>query len=117
MSATFYSNGLRVIDDEVVTDVVRRVVDTFHPKRVVVFGSVARGETGPDSDMDLFVEMESDLRYIDRCVAVRTALHDVQIPLDVFVYTPAEVVAHRGRVGNLLSYVESEGKVLYERPQ
>jgi predicted nucleotidyltransferase len=115
MPATFYPNGLQVIDREVIDDAVRRIVDAFDPKRIVIFGSVARGEAGPDSDLDLFVEMESDLRPIDRCVEVRRVLRDVHVPKDVFVYTPAEVEAHRGRFGNLLSYVEAEGQVLYER--
>lgn len=115
MGATFYENGLRVIDREVLDDVVRRVVAAFHPKRIVIFGSVARNEAGPDSDLDLFVEMDSDLRPIDRSVEVRRVLLDVQIPMDVFVYTPAEVETHRGRLGNLLSYVEAEGRVIYER--
>jgi len=113
--ARFHPNGLRVIDDDVVEDVVERVVNAFHPKRIVVFGSVARGEAGPDSDLDLFVEMESDLRPLERGIAVRRVLRDVDIPMDIFVYTPAEVEARRGRIGNLLSYVEREGKVIYER--
>ena len=112
----FYPNGLRVIDDDVLQEVVERVVGSFHPTRIVVFGSVARGEAGPDSDLDLFVEMESDLRFIDRSVAVRRALRDVDIPMDVFAYTPTGVKAHRGRLGGLVSYVEREGKLLYERP-
>ena len=114
--ARFHANGFRVIDEDVVDDVVERVVDAFHPKRIVVFGSVARGEAGPDSDLDVFVEMESDQRWLDRIVAVRRVLRDVDVPMDVFVYTPAEVEARRGRIGNLLSYVEREGKVVYERP-
>jgi predicted nucleotidyltransferase len=115
MPARFYPNGLQVIDREVIDDAVRRIVNAFDPNRIVIFGSVARGDAGPDSDLDLFVEMESDLRPIDRCVEVRRALRDVDIPMDIFIYTPAEVEARRGRIGNLLSYVEREGKVIYER--
>ena len=97
MGVTFYDNGLRVIDREVLDDVVRRVVAAFHPNRIVVFGSIARGEAGPDSDLDLFVEMESTARPIDRAVAVRKVLSDVGVPMDVFVYTPDEVKARRRR--------------------
>ena len=71
---------------------------------------------GPDSDIDLFIEMESDLRPIDRMVEVQRLFGLRLWGLDVFVYTPAEVEARRGRIGNLLSYVDAEGKVLYERP-
>jgi predicted nucleotidyltransferase len=36
-------------------EIVRRVVDAAHPDSIILFGSAARGETGPDSDLDLLV--------------------------------------------------------------
>ena len=116
MSATFHDNGLQKIDAEAVHDAVRRIVDAFHPNRIVVFGSYARGEAGPGSDLDLFIEMESVLRPIERGVRVREVLSDVRYPLDVAVYTPADVADARTRFGNLMSYIDAEGVVVYERP-
>ena len=112
---TFLENGVQVVDQELIDDVVRRIVERFHPKRIVLFGSQARGEAGPESDIDLFIEMESDLPPIDRMVEVAKLFDTRRWGLDVAVYTPAEVEAHRGRISNLLAYVEAEGKVLYER--
>ena len=112
---TFLENGVQVVDQELIDDVVRRIVERFHPKRIVLFGSRARGNARPDSDIDLFIEMESPLRPIDRAIAVASLFDHRRWGLDVVVYTPAEVEAHRGRISNLLAYVEAEGKVLYER--
>ena len=39
---------------------VRRLVDAYHPERVYLFGSVARGDAGPDSDYDLMVVVPDD---------------------------------------------------------
>jgi predicted nucleotidyltransferase len=114
VSVTFHPNGLQKIDSDAIDEVVRRVVRAFHPRRIVVFGSVARGEASPDSDLDLFIEMESDLRPVERGVAVRRALGDVRFPMDVFVYTPAEVADARTRFGNLMTFVDAEGRVVYE---
>ena len=113
---TFLKNGVQVVDQELIDDVVHRIVERFHPKRIVLFGSRARGDAGPESDIDLFIEMESALRPLDRAVEVLKLFGLRRWGLDVFVYTPREVVAYRGRIGNLLSYVDAEGKVLYERP-
>jgi hypothetical protein len=60
--------------------------------------------------------MESQVAPAERSSAVRRALRPLRFPMDIFVYTPAEVAEHRGRIGNLLSYVEADGRVLYERP-
>ena len=114
---TFLDNGVQVVDQELIDDVVRRIVERFHPKRIVLFGSQARGDAGPESDIDLFIEMASDLRPIDRAVEVLRLFGLRRWGLDVFVYTPEEVAAHRGRICNLLSYVDAEGKVLYEQPR
>lgn len=113
MPATFYRNGLQVIDQEALDGAVRRIVEAFHPKRIVVFGSVARGAAGPDSDLDLLIEMDSDLRPIERGIEIRRVLRDVRFPMDIFVYTPAEVADARTRFGNLMTYIDTEGKVLY----
>ena len=42
-------------DDRVLAELVRRLVEAFHPERIFLFGSKARGEAGPDGDYDLLV--------------------------------------------------------------
>lgn len=116
MAPTFHLNGLQVIDRDAIEGAVRRIVDRFQPHRVVVFGSHARGEGGPDSDLDLFIEMDSELRPLERAIRVRELLADVRWPLDVVVFTPAEVADARSRSGNLMSFIDADGVVVYERP-
>ncbi len=61
-----------------------RIVEAVHPNRILLFGSYARGDFGPDSDLDIFVEMEStERRYIRRALG-RTIL--VNYCSFVFVY-------------------------------
>ena len=40
---------------DAIQEMVRRIVRQFHPERVILFGSHARGDAGPDSDVDLLV--------------------------------------------------------------
>src|SRR5260370_14031 len=47
-------------DDPALAEVVRRLVAAYQPERVYLYGSVARGDAGPDSDYDLLVVVPDD---------------------------------------------------------
>ena len=113
MAVRYHSNGLRVIDQELIDEVVATIVEHVHPDRIVLFGSQARGDGGPDSDLDLMIEMDSDLRPVDRAITIDALFPRRLWPLDVVVYTPAEVKRDSGRVGTLLSMIEADARTLY----
>ncbi len=96
--------------------VTNAIVQRFHPKRIMVFGSHARGEAGPGSDLDLFIEMETPRRPPERAIEVSELFGLRSWPMDIVVYTPEEVRRLRHVNGTLLSVIEKEGKVLYEQP-
>jgi len=103
------------MDRKQLQDITSTILKKFKPKRVVLFGSHARGEAGEDSDLDLFVEMESDRRPPERAIEVSAVFGLRPWSLDVVVYTPAEVARLKKVPGTLLSIIEAEGEVLYER--
>jgi predicted nucleotidyltransferase len=103
-------------DAKLLNQITARIVERFHPKRIILFGSHARGEAKPDSDFDLFVEMETQQRPPERTAEVLSTFGLRPWSMDVVVYTPEEVERLRNVHGTLLSVVEAEGKVLYERP-
>jgi predicted nucleotidyltransferase len=94
--------------------VTRQIVERFNPERIVLFGSRARGEAKSDSDLDLFVEMETARRPPKRAVEIASIFGLRPWPLDVVVYTPAEVERLRNVRGTLLSIIEAEGRLLYQ---
>ena len=104
-----------MIDSALIDRVTRTIVERFNPKRIVLFGSHARGDADPESDLDLFIEMESTKKPPERDIEVDEVFGLRDWPMDLFVYTPEEVERFRGVIGALVSIVEAEGKVLYER--
>lgn len=66
----------------------------------------------------MLVELDDDLgkKPLDRAVEVRSIFGRHSWPMDIIVYTTDELKRVRGRLGTVLPEIESEGKVLYERP-
>ena len=91
---------------------VRKMVERFHPDRVILFGSHAYGKPHADSDVDLLVVMPTR-SMIDMAVRIRLAL-DVPFPMDLLVRTP-EFLAKRLALGDwFVREILERGVVLYD---
>ena len=101
-------------DEEILGDLTRLLVERFGARRVVLFGSRARGDARPDSDFDVFAEMESTDRPPERNARIPAEIGLRPWSLDLLVYTPDEVARVRPMPGTLLSMTESEGRVLHD---
>jgi predicted nucleotidyltransferase len=95
---------------------VRQIVNRFHPEQVILFGSFARGNAGPDSDVDLLVVMPVEGSKRAKQVEIRVALRGIPVPKDIIVSTPEEFAWRRNVVGTIEEPASREGKVLYARP-
>jgi uncharacterized protein len=93
--------------------VVRRIALEFHPRRIVLFGSYARGEATEDSDVDLLVVMPFRDRPVKKAVEVLLRVNP-PFPVDLLVRTPA-AVRRRLRMGDDFTRdILEGGTVLYE---
>jgi len=95
---------------------VRRIVRRFHPERIILFGSHARGEAGPDSDVDLLVVMPFLGSKREKQLEIRLALRNIHVPKDIMVTTPEEFQWRKEVPGTIERPAAREGKVLYARP-
>jgi predicted nucleotidyltransferase len=94
---------------------VKRIVKDFNPAQVILFGSQARGDAGPDSDVDLLVVMDVKGSKLEKRLAIRAALHDFLTPLHVIVTTPEEFAWRKEVVGTIEWPASREGKVISAR--
>jgi predicted nucleotidyltransferase len=95
--------------------ITERIVRECAPVRVVLFGSRARGDARADSDIDLFVVMETRSDRMMRAVAMDRLFEDRTWAMDFIVYTPREAAAALRGAGFIVDAVEEEGIVLYDR--
>ncbi|NNN21608.1 MAG: nucleotidyltransferase domain-containing protein [Acidimicrobiales bacterium] len=99
----------------VVEDIVRQIVENFHPIRVIVFGSEARGDATPESDIDLMVifdEIDRSRRY--EIVAKLMGSVVSPISVDFFVTDLAEYEAGKDVNGTMVYWPAHEGMVLHD---
>ncbi|MBE0415902.1 MAG: nucleotidyltransferase domain-containing protein [Dehalococcoidia bacterium] len=87
----------------------------YDPKRVILFGSWARGEEDRYSDIDLVIIKETEERFLDRINSIYEILQPL-CAIDVLVYTPDEFERMRQEGNPFIEKVLQEGMVIYERP-
>lgn len=98
-----------------IRDIVDKIRREYRPERIVLFGSYANGNPGPDSDIDLLIVKETSDRPIDRRVKVAGIAADPHrlIPLEPIVVTPAEVEARTAIGDQFLAEILATGETLY----
>jgi predicted nucleotidyltransferase len=95
--------------------VARRIVENFHPERIILFGSYAYGKPTIDSDVDLLVVMEIDTRARQKQLEISRALSPHPFGMDILVCAPRELEYRIARGDFFLQEITTRGKVLYER--
>lgn len=98
-----------------IRQMVKRIVTKFHPEKIILFGSHAHGQGGPDSDVDLLVVMPVEGSKRAKQLEIRAALHDVHVAKDIIVSTPEEFGWRKEIVGTIEWPAVREGKLLYEQ--
>jgi len=90
----------------------KQIIKMYSPEKIILFGSLARGEPKEDSDIDILVIKQSSKSKFDRVCELRRML-DYSIPLDLLVYTPEEIHTAMQQENDFISTIFTEGVVLY----
>jgi predicted nucleotidyltransferase len=104
-----------MVDQEILKSAVRKIAESFHPERVILFGSQARGEADDRSDVDLLVITNIQGSRRAMMVAMDRALHGTGIARDIIILTPAEFDRDKEIPGTVARPAWKEGITLYAR--
>ena len=100
--------------DPALSEVVRRLAEVYHPLRIYLFGSAARGDAGPDSDYDIMVVVPDDTSAdLQRSRRGYRAIRDLGVPRDIFVSTARDFQMQLHLKASFPSTVIREGILLY----
>lgn len=101
------------LDTSMLDEVIQRVVAIAQPEMIILFGSAARGEMGPNSDLDLLV-VKSGADAPDLMRDIYMGLIGVGTPVDALVVSPEDLERYRDSHGLVIPEALGEGKVVYE---
>ena len=101
------------VSQETIRGVAQRIGEAARADRVVLFGSHARGEAREDSDVDLLVVSQSDLPRHKRSRALYALFDPYPFPMDIIVYTPAEIAQALNSPASFVASVLAEGREVY----
>jgi uncharacterized protein len=109
-------NLMGLVDSVGVPDcLIRRIAERFSPDKIILFGSCARGDAGPDSDIDLLVLFPDVADPNKRSAELYASLLDFPRPKDIVVSTTSRFERYRDVVNTVYRPAAREGKILYER--
>lgn len=101
--------------EEAIDEITRRLVDYYKPERIYLFGSVARGDDGPDSDLDFGVVLPDDAPDSLYKPGVHRALWGVGTAADVVRWPASDFDARATHVAaSLPATILREGRLLYD---
>ena len=96
-----------------IDSITAQLIEKYKPEKIILFGSAARGDAAPDSDVDLLI-IKSDTPSFsaDRIMEV-SGLIERDVAVDFLVYRPEEFEKRVGLGDPFIDLILKEGKVLY----
>jgi predicted nucleotidyltransferase len=107
-------NQRRRIPKQAIDDIVYQIVGKFKPQKIILFGSYARRQPRPESDVDLLVVMDTSLTEIEQAIQILQNI-TYHFGLDLLVRTPANLTRRLALGDPFLQEILAEGVTLYER--
>ena len=103
------------IPEEIIRELIARIASQFKPKQIILFGSYAYGKPRPESDVDLLVVMDTDLRESEQALRIRKHVNPL-FGVDILVYTPTRLEQRLKWGDSFLREITERGQVVYESP-
>ena len=97
----------------VIDRLVQQIVETVHPLKIILFGSVVRGEDEPGSDIDVLVVMPEGVHRRHTAQHLYRQIRGLGVPFDILVATPSDLTRHRDNKGLIYRTVLQEGREVY----
>lgn len=101
--------------EEKIRQIVERIVKEYQPEKIILFGSWAWGNPGPDSDVDILVVKETNRSTREVAREIDGAIFPRPFPLDLIVYSPQQIEKNKTSGDFFIRNILTKGKTLYAK--
>lgn len=105
--------GKRTLDQQILNEIIHRIVEVAHPDKIILFGSAARDQMDANSDVDLLVIKGGNFHRGRLTEEIYMNLFGVGQAVDIVVVTPEDVERYRDSMALIIRPALEEGKVVY----
>ena len=105
-----------MLDQATLDDVIERIVEVAEPEKIILFGSAARGDADPNSDIDLLVIKEG-ADALGLMARIYRRLRGVGAAVDAIVVSPDDVERYKDSHALIIKPAVRDGVVVYEAPE
>jgi predicted nucleotidyltransferase len=105
---------IQPLTEELLAEIVRRIVEGAHPERIILFGSYAYGTPTKDSDVDLIIVKRDVESKRKESVRIRKLLRGILLPFDIIVVRSEEFEFYKDEPGSVFKEVFRKGVVIYD---
>ena len=101
------------IDEQLVKEVVNRILSISQPNRIILFGSAANGNMGPDSDIDILVVEDDPADNRKESIRISKRMSGLGYPFDIIVISTQWFEQTKDLIGGIAYPANKYGKVIY----
>lgn len=101
--------------NEVIEEMVRRIIQRVAPEKIILFGSHVTGHARPESDVDLLVVMRDVASKREKATEIDHVLLGLELPADIIVVHADELERRKNQIGTVIHSALRDGKIIYER--
>jgi len=103
------------VSDRILSEIKRRIIETTHPLKIILFGSAESGEMRSNSDLDILVVMPSGVHRRNTAKSIYRSLVGVGFAVDVVVVTEQDIEDYKDNIGMVIKPALEQGRLIYAR--
>lgn len=103
------------VSDQILSEIKRRIIETTHPLKIILFGSAESGEMRSNSDLDILVVMPSGVHRRNTAKSIYRSLVGVGFAVDVVVVTEQDIEDYKDNIGMVIKPALEQGRLIYGR--